>query len=507
MSGDAHPLLGGVRALAARAEQHGRDSRGGDEGRVGPVAGTADRRRLAEHAGGRAAHRAHERVVARRSRTARARAACAARRRAADRPRGSGRAARPARPPRPRRSRPAACAARARSCSGPGRSTARARPRSATRAPSRAPSSGCSRSREPRVELADAGEDRAALHDRVDAEVRARAVRGAAGRPRSRARRSPCGRRRARISVGSVTIARVGAQRLERLPARRGSRAPRRPPRPPPRRRAARARRPRGRPPAPRPRPPSCRRRRGRTAGRRRARPVRIAPSPRRRRCRCARTAAASARRRCRGCARSRSAGPAAASSSSASSPASARPVGDEARDLAPRPRRPARARGSPSRSRRAARAARPRPRRSIARRHDPGRLDHQDRRALRRPRPVHDPLRHRVALVRVEHHGLPSSKSISSCPSSTRKNSSSVSCLCQWKSPSMIPSRTTESFTVVSVWLNQGSLRRDLGRDVDQRRVAVLVVEVDRVVVAVHLLLLGAWAFFRAPPGGRTPG
>ena len=43
------------------------------------------------------------------------------------------------------------------------------------------PSSGCSRSARPRVELAERDEDRAGLDDRVDAEVRARAVRGLAG--------------------------------------------------------------------------------------------------------------------------------------------------------------------------------------------------------------------------------------------------------------------------------------------------------------------------------------
>src|SRR3954464_7618941 len=42
--------------------------------------------------------------------------------------------------------------------------------------------------------------------------------------------------------------------------------------------------------------------------------------------------------------------------------------------------------------------------------------------------------------------------------PSTTRKNSSWASCLCQWKSPSITPRRTTASLTVVSVWLNHGS-------------------------------------------------
>ena len=42
-----------------------------------------------------------------------------------------------------------------------------------------------------------------------------------------------------------------------------------------------------------------------------------------------------------------------------------------------------------------------------VAGRHDAGALDHQDRRALRRARAVHDAARDRVALVRVEPHGL----------------------------------------------------------------------------------------------------
>ena len=46
---DAHPLLDRVRALAARAEHHGRDARGGDEGGVRPVRRAGERRRRAEH--------------------------------------------------------------------------------------------------------------------------------------------------------------------------------------------------------------------------------------------------------------------------------------------------------------------------------------------------------------------------------------------------------------------------------------------------------------------------
>ena len=38
--------------------------------------------------------------------------------------------------------------------------------------------------------------------------------------------------------------------------------------------------------------------------------------------------------------------------------------------------------------------------------------------------------------------------------PSSTKKNSSSLSCLCQWYSPCITPRRMTESFTLQSVWL-----------------------------------------------------
>src|SRR3569832_2382234 len=39
-------------------------------------------------------------------------------------------------------------------------------------------------------------------------------------------------------------------------------------------------------------------------------------------------------------------------------------------------------------------------------------------------------------------------------CPSSTKKHSSSFSCLCQWYSPCITPRRTTESLTLQRVWL-----------------------------------------------------
>src|SRR4029077_6351072 len=52
----------------------------------------------------------------------------------------------------------------------------------------------------------------------------------------------------------------------------------------------------------------------------------------------------------------------------------------------------------------------------------------------------------------------LLSSRSIMKRPSRTKKNSSSLSCLCQWYSPCMTPRRTTESFTWHSVWLYQRS-------------------------------------------------
>src|ERR1700675_4895979 len=42
--------------------------------------------------------------------------------------------------------------------------------------------------------------------------------------------------------------------------------------------------------------------------------------------------------------------------------------------------------------------------------------------------------------------------------PLSTKKNSSSFSCLCQWYSPCITPRRTTESFTWHRVWLYQRS-------------------------------------------------
>src|SRR5262249_35706247 len=43
-------------------------------------------------------------------------------------------------------------------------------------------------------------------------------------------------------------------------------------------------------------------------------------------------------------------------------------------------------------------------------------------------------------------------SRSMMNVPLSTKKNSSSLSCLCQWYSPCMTPRRTTESFTLQSV-------------------------------------------------------
>src|SRR5262249_25679663 len=44
-------------------------------------------------------------------------------------------------------------------------------------------------------------------------------------------------------------------------------------------------------------------------------------------------------------------------------------------------------------------------------------------------------------------------SMSTNSWPSSTKKNSSSSSCLCQWYSPWTTPIRTTEPFTLHRVW------------------------------------------------------
>src|SRR6478752_10338448 len=52
------------------------------------------------------------------------------------------------------------------------------------------------------------------------------------------------------------------------------------------------------------------------------------------------------------------------------------------------------------------------------------------------------------------------SSRSMMKCPSKTKKNSSSLSCLCQWYSPCITPRRTTESFTLQSVWLYHLSLQ-----------------------------------------------
>ena len=174
------------------------------------------------------------------------------------------------------------------------------------------------------VERVEPDEDVAHLRDRVDAEVRARAVRGAALRSRSRTRRSPCGRSQTRICVGSATIAASGAHALQhRLRADRW-RAPRRRPRSRPRRRAARAS------PPPPPRPgrrrarPSCRRRRGRRAAPPATRGTSgsaIAAEPDR--VRCARSGAASARRPIPRAVAITFGRPGAASSSSTSSPAS----------------------------------------------------------------------------------------------------------------------------------------------------------------------------------------
>ena len=94
----------------------------------------------------------------------------------------------------------------------------------------------------------------------------------------------------------------------------------------------------------------------------------------------------------------------------------------------------------------------------SVAGRLHAGRLDHEDHGPLRRPRAVHDAPRHRVALMRVERHGVGALDVDEQPAPRTRKNSSSTSCLCQWKSPWMTPRRMTASFTEVSVWLNQGS-------------------------------------------------
>ena len=144
--GEADPLLGRVRALAARAEHDGRDAGGGDERGVGPVARAADRRRARRARRRRRATARDDLGVRGRPRTARAPAACAARREL-------GSAARQRVEQRvelgldvARRSRRAACGARARSRSAPGSSTARRRPRSATRAPSRGRAAGALRS-------------------------------------------------------------------------------------------------------------------------------------------------------------------------------------------------------------------------------------------------------------------------------------------------------------------------------------------------------------------------
>src|SRR5262245_6575440 len=94
----------------------------------------------------------------------------------------------------------------------------------------------------------------------------------------------------------------------------------------------------------------------------------------------------------------------------------------------------------------------------SVACGHHAHGLDHEDHRALRRARLVADSSRHRVSLLRTHAHGVRALELITNSPSRTRKNSSSSSCLCQWKSPTITPRRTTASFTLVSVWLNHGS-------------------------------------------------
>ena len=101
------------------------------------------------------------------------------------------------RPALERRARSAPGSSRA--PSPPAISDACTEPRPEQRVRARAPSAASS--------SPSARQDRPGGDDRVDAEVRPRAVRGAAARPRSPTTRSPCGRSRSRASVGSVTIA------------------------------------------------------------------------------------------------------------------------------------------------------------------------------------------------------------------------------------------------------------------------------------------------------------
>lgn len=53
----------------------------------------------------------------------------------------------------------------------------------------------------------------------------------------------------------------------------------------------------------------------------------------------------------------------------------------------------------------------------------------------------------------------LRSARSTTNSPSRTKKNSSSLSCLCQWHSPCITPKRTTDPFTWHNVWLYQASV------------------------------------------------
>ena len=152
------------------------------------------------------------------------------------------------------------------------------------------------------VELADPGQDRAGLDDRVDALLVARAVRRAALDLDLDPHEALVGDDQ--LELGRLGDDRgVGACRRRAPPARRGSRAPRRRPR-----RRARRRGARGRRAARRRARTSCRRRRGRTGGRPRAAACAGRPCPRRRRCRGARTASASCPPPRRACAPRRSA-------------------------------------------------------------------------------------------------------------------------------------------------------------------------------------------------------
>src|SRR5437870_11862196 len=93
------------------------------------------------------------------------------------------------------------------------------------------------------------------------------------------------------------------------------------------------------------------------------------------------------------------------------------------------------------------------------------------------------------------------SSRSMTKCPSKAKKNSSSLSCLCQWYSPCTTPRRTTESFTWQSVWLYHLSAQDLTSAGTStKRRTGNLNIEVS----SVRIILLFAHGLDSKPVRGR---